>query len=108
MKNTIRSLFRLLSILLGVVGICGGILFYLSRQIGDRSRVVIQGAGNSGNVIHVDTVVEELAAELAQRPDFATVSPDELTQIGDAVRKQALAGDPVAALVMIRVQQLQG
>lgn len=107
MANTVRAIFRGLLLLLGMAGFWTSIYLYLTQQMGDKSRVVVQGAGNSGNTINVDTVVDELAAQLAQQPAFDPIDAKELSKIGAAVRKKALEGDPTAALVMLRVAQLQ-
>ena len=107
MKQKIPGIFQGLLLLLGVAGFWTSIFLILTRQSGDSSRVVIQGAGNSGNTIHVDTVVDGLASQLAQRTDFAQISVEELNQIGTALRERALEGDPTAALVMLRTEQLQ-
>lgn len=107
MVAAIRTLFRGLLMLFGMAGFWTAVYMYLNRQATDDTRVVVQGAGNSGNTINVDTVVDALAAQLAQHIDFAEVDSDELSEIGEAVRKRALDGDPTAALVMLRVAQLQ-
>ena len=107
MNATIGLIFRGLLLLLGMAGFWTSVYLYITQKMGDKSRVVVQGAGNSGNTIHVDTMVEELASQLAQLPSFDPVSEEELTQIGHAVRQRALGGDPTAALVMMRMAQIQ-
>lgn len=90
-----------------MAGFWTAVYLYLTRPTGESNRVVIQGAGNSGNTVYVDTVIEELASQLAQQEDFAQITPGELSQIGGAIRERAFEGDPTAALVMMRIEQLQ-
>lgn len=67
---------------------------------------VITGFGNNGNLIGVD-VLERLAKELARLEPLPVVSDDELRSAWSAIRQHALAGDPDASLVLLRVAALQ-
>lgn len=78
---------------------------HLRRPV--RSKVYIQGAGNSGNRIYLEGFADELATLLAQREDCPQITDDELMTMMKAVREQAFAGDPQATLVMFRLAQLQ-
>lgn len=77
----------------------------LNRSV--RSKVYIQGAGNSGNRIYLEGLTDELATLLAQREDCPQITDEELVMMMKAIRAHALAGDPQAALVIFRLAQIQ-
>ena len=107
MNDTVRKIFRGFLLLFTLGSFWTAVYLYLMRQSGADSRVLIQGAGNSGNNIRMDTIVDDLANQLAQQTDLPEISPDEMTQIGHAVRQKAADGDPTAALVMLRLAKIQ-
>ena len=78
---------------------------HLRRPV--RSKVYIQGAGNSGNRIYLEGFADELASLLAQRADCPQITDEELVTMIRAVREQALTGNPQAVFVMLRLVQLQ-
>ena len=63
---------------------------------------VISGLGNSSNYIGFD-VLGRVANELAESPAIPAVSDDDLRAAFSAIREDALAGDPKAALVLLLV-----
>jgi hypothetical protein len=66
----------------------------------------ITGFGNNGNMIGID-VLERLAKELARVEPLPAVSDDDLRTAWSSIRQHALAGDPDASLVLLRVAALQ-
>ena len=67
---------------------------------------VISGFGNSSNIIGAD-VLERVAKELAGAPAVPAVTDDDLRAAFSAIHTNALAGDPDAALVLLRVAAYQ-
>jgi hypothetical protein len=74
--------------------------------LGCGADTLISGIGNSGNMIGVD-VLERVAHELAHAKTTPAVSDDDLRASFSAIREHAVAGDPDAALVLLRVAALQ-
>jgi hypothetical protein len=63
---------------------------------------LITGIGNRGNTVGFDAV-ERLANELANAPTTPKIGDDDLRAVFATIREHALAGDPQAAFVLLRV-----
>ena len=91
---TLRTAAMLAALFLAVPGCTGG------------GETVVSGFGNGGNIIRTDEL-ERVAEELASQPAIPAVSDDDLRAAFAAIREHALAGDPDAALVLLRVAARQ-
>lgn len=92
--ETLRTAAMLAALFLAVTGCTGG------------GETVVTGFGNGGNIFGTDAL-ERVAEELAEQPAIPAVSDDDLRAAFAAIREHALAGDPDAALVLLRVAARQ-
>src|SRR5262245_39361621 len=68
---------------------------------------LITGIANGGNTFAPDEL-DRVARELASLPAVPRVGSDDLLAVFTAIRERALAGDPQAAYVLLRVAAYQG
>jgi hypothetical protein len=79
----------------------GSLVLMLSSCTGGET--VVSGFGNSGNYFGVDAEVEMLARAFSNDANVPLVSDEELQQIHNVVKEQALAGDLRSAVVIYKL-----